>query len=81
MKNSDPFSTGVGKKLSKIIGRKLLDAAFPKVEKDRQELVEVNVTDLKELSCHKVFFINLIPWNEKNAEAAVQVAWLVWCLL
>ncbi|KAG7269184.1 hypothetical protein CRUP_016056 [Coryphaenoides rupestris] len=42
------------------------------VKKDHRELVEVNVADLKELSCHKVFFVNLIPWKEKDDEA-VQV--------
>ncbi|KAG7269185.1 hypothetical protein CRUP_016057, partial [Coryphaenoides rupestris] len=69
MKESDPRSTEVGKTLSNIIGRKMLDAAFSNLKKDHRELVEVNVMDLKELSCNKVFFVNLIPWKENDEEA------------
>ncbi|KAG7252171.1 hypothetical protein CRUP_003855, partial [Coryphaenoides rupestris] len=42
------------------------------VKKDHRELVEVNVADLEALSCQKVFFVNLIPWKEKD-DQAVQV--------
>ncbi|CAL8241663.1 unnamed protein product [Merluccius merluccius] len=71
MKDHDPRSTGLGKRLSKLIGRKL-DDAFLRREKQWKLPVEVNVEGLPELLCRKVFFVNLLPWDEQDSKAAVQ---------
>ena len=76
MKDRDPRSTRLGKRLSKLIGRKLDDALLRR-EKELQLPVEVNVEGIPELLCRKVFFVNLLPWDEQDSKAAVQVAWRV----
>ncbi|XP_059932687.1 uncharacterized protein LOC132475533 isoform X2 [Gadus macrocephalus] len=70
MKDNDPLSTGLGKILSEIIGKRL-KTAFSKMGKKWQLPVEVDVNDLEKLHCHKVFFVNLLPWDEQHREAAV----------
>ncbi|XP_030193888.1 uncharacterized protein LOC115529368 isoform X2 [Gadus morhua] len=70
MKNHDPCSTGLGKKLSEIIG-KGLKSLFQKKEKEWQLPVEVDVNGLEKLHCRKVFFVNLLPWDKENSEAAL----------
>ncbi|CAL8384840.1 unnamed protein product [Arctogadus glacialis] len=70
MKDHDPRSTGLGKKLSEIIG-KGLKPLFQKKAKEWQLPVEVDVNGLEKLHCRKVFFVNLLPWDKENSEAAV----------
>lgn len=76
MKDHDPRSTRLGKKLSEIIGNKL-DTVLRMVEKS--PFVEVDVESLPRLNCRKVIFVNLLPWDEQHSEPAVQVIWRVQC--
>ncbi|CAL8327056.1 unnamed protein product [Lota lota] len=71
MKDHDPHSTGLGKRMSEIIGPRL-EAAFQKRGKECQLPVEVDVDGLMKLHCRKVFFVNLLPWDREHSETAVQ---------
>ncbi|KAJ3585295.1 hypothetical protein NHX12_014016 [Muraenolepis orangiensis] len=72
MKDHDPRSTGLGKKLSDLMGPEL-DAAFRRRKENKSWMpVEVNVQSLPELRCRHVFFVNLLPWDEQRSAAAVQ---------
>ena len=73
MKDHDPRSTSLGKMLSEIIGRDMIATAFPKKKKQWQLPVEVDVNGLKKLYCRKVFFVNLLPWDPQQHQAAVRV--------
>lgn len=72
MKDHDPRSTGLGRRLCEIIGHKL-DAAFQKMENKDALSVEVDVEGLSSIHCRKVFFVDLLPWNEQHSDAALQV--------
>ncbi|KAJ3585297.1 hypothetical protein NHX12_014018 [Muraenolepis orangiensis] len=74
MKDHDPRSTGLGNKLSDLMGPEL-DAAFRRRKENKPWMpVEVNVESRPELRCRHVFFVNLLPWDEQRGAAAVQQA-------
>ena len=74
MKDHDHRSTGLGKILSEIIGDRL-KRVFPIRNKKWQLPVEVDVNGIDKLRCRKVFFVNLLPWDEQQPDAAVLVLW------